>query len=113
MDCVVRKISYDNWADIRRYKEFHRDEAIGYKFYLYHFENDVYQARAIGKWWVYILLFIPAHILNFFYCLWDGGLRDFSIERRPRLSSTIYPKDKAHEVCEEISKNAKSKHVKL
>jgi hypothetical protein len=31
---------------------------------------------------LYLILFIPVHILQAFYCMWDGGLKEFSIEDR-------------------------------
>lgn len=31
------------------------------------------------KWPVYLALFIPVCILTFFYCLWDGGLKEFEL----------------------------------
>jgi hypothetical protein len=27
-------------------------------------------------------MFIPVHIFKFFWCLWDGGLKEFEIESR-------------------------------
>lgn len=30
----------------------------------------------------YCLMFIPVHILQFFYCLWDGGLKEFEFAER-------------------------------
>ena len=30
----------------------------------------------------YILIFIPVHILQAFVCMWDGGLREFTILNR-------------------------------
>jgi hypothetical protein len=31
---------------------------------------------------MYILLFIPIHLLQLFTCLWDGGLKEFIILKR-------------------------------
>lgn len=31
---------------------------------------------------MYLLLFIPVHFIQFFECLWDGGLREFTILKR-------------------------------
>ena len=30
-------------------------------------------------WFVYMLIFIPVHILQAFICMWDGGLKEFEI----------------------------------
>lgn len=34
------------------------------------------------SWPVYLLIFIPVHLVQFFYCMWDGGLKEFEIEGR-------------------------------
>ena len=33
-------------------------------------------------WPMYLILFLPAHLIQLFYCLWDGGLKEFSIQGR-------------------------------
>jgi len=33
-------------------------------------------------WFVYIILFIPVHILQALWCIWDGGLKEFEINER-------------------------------
>ena len=42
--------------------------------------------RCYMKWWAYILLFIPVHILKLFMCMWDGGIKEFYFEPR-RMNS--------------------------
>lgn len=32
--------------------------------------------------WLYLIIFIPVHLLQALWCMWDGGLREFSIEDR-------------------------------
>jgi hypothetical protein len=34
------------------------------------------------SWPVYLLIFIPVHLIQAFYCMWDGGLKEFEIEGR-------------------------------
>lgn len=57
---------------------------------------------------IYILLFIPVHLLQAFYCMWDGGLKEFSIEPRQGCSETFFkpcpysPKDGRWERADEI-----------
>lgn len=34
------------------------------------------------SWPVYLLIFIPVHLIQAFYCMWDGGLKKFEIEGR-------------------------------
>ena len=39
---------------------------------------------------IYILLFIPIHLLQAFHCMWDGGLKEFSIEPRRGCPETFF-----------------------
>lgn len=41
------------------------------------------------SWPVYLLIFIPTHFLQALYCMWDGGLKDFEIEKRHLGSDNI------------------------
>lgn len=34
------------------------------------------------SWPVYLILFIPCHLLQALWCMWDGGLKEFEIESR-------------------------------
>jgi hypothetical protein len=40
----------------------------------------------------YIIIFIPIHILQAFVCMWDGGLREFTILNR-NLGRDLITKD--------------------
>ena len=44
-------------------------------------KGTIKQEINIG-WFTYLLMFIPVHILKLFWCLWDGGLKEFEIESR-------------------------------
>ena len=32
--------------------------------------------------WFYLIIFIPAHLIQALYCMWDGGLKDFEFAGR-------------------------------
>jgi hypothetical protein len=34
------------------------------------------------SWPIYLLIFIPVHLLQAFVCMWDGGLKEFIIFSR-------------------------------
>lgn len=34
------------------------------------------------SWPVYLLIFIPVHLIQFFYCMWEDGLKHFEFEGR-------------------------------
>jgi hypothetical protein len=57
------------------------------KFCNYYLENDRsvkggFCRKVCVKWWFYILIFIPLHLLNAVICVWDGGLKEFEIQKR-------------------------------
>lgn len=34
------------------------------------------------SWPVYLIIFLPVHLLQALYCIWDGGLKEFEIYSR-------------------------------
>ena len=48
-----------------------------------------YQVYSELKIWVYLLLFIPCAVLDFFSCLWDGGLTCYRLPERPRITEDV------------------------
>lgn len=78
----MKKISYNDIAYICRFKENH--------FFRKHFCNNYIwmnnpnegMMKCDMKIWFYILIFIPIHIINFVFLLWDGGIRHFEIMSR-------------------------------
>ena len=41
-----------------------------------------YRRECKISWPVYLAIFIPVHLLEALYCMWDGGLKEFSFEGR-------------------------------
>lgn len=60
----------------------------------------------------YILLFIPAHLIQFFECLWDGGLREFTIIKREIGQDHVFKHHTAFERAEQVWNGEKSYKVK-
>ncbi len=54
----------------------------------------------------YLLLFVPVHIIKAFVCMWDGGLKEFSIERRVLSSEEICSPSGIARVHEILDKRA-------
>lgn len=54
--------------------------------------GNIKQEINIG-WFAYLLMFIPVHIFKFFWCLWDGGLKEFDIEGRFITYHHLYESD--------------------
>lgn len=51
---------------------------------------------------IYLLLFIPVHILQAFVCMWDGGLSEFTILGRVTGQDTLSIGSPAYEKAEGI-----------
>lgn len=87
---MMKKITYQDTAILLGYKKNHLLERIGCNHYL---TNDtLYSVKVITeiKWPVYIALFIPACIFQIINLIWDGGLKEFSIEPRTINSHTVF-----------------------
>lgn len=41
-----------------------------------------YRRECYINLFIYLILFIPFHLLEALYCMWDGGLKEFTIEGR-------------------------------
>lgn len=44
--------------------------------------NPDYRRDCKISWPMYLLLFVPVHLLQLLVCLWDGGLKEFEIAGR-------------------------------
>ena len=55
-------------------------------------KGTIKQEINIG-WFAYLLMFIPVHIFKLFWCLWDGGLKEFEIEGRFIIYHYLYESD--------------------
>ena len=44
--------------------------------------EDGFRRNCDIPWLVYLIIFVPIHLLQALWCMWDGGLREFSIESR-------------------------------
>lgn len=62
---------------------------------------------------IYLLIFIPVHLLQAFVCMWDGGLKEFIIFDRYLGCDTLSKGSDAFKRAEEIwNKPAKEETVK-
>ena len=75
------KLTYKEFATLLGYTKPHRFAQLTCKF----FGEDgtcAMNVRAEVRWPIYILLFPFASLFQIVCLLWDGGLREFSIEPR-------------------------------
>ena len=75
----MKKISYDDVAYICRFKEKYFFEKHFCNHYIWMNNSNEGMMKSNVKIWLYVLIFIPACILQFFYLLWDGGIKEFEI----------------------------------
>ena len=91
VDNMMKRITYKDNAIQLGYKNNHLFERIACKHYLA--DDTTCSVKVITKikWSVYILLFIPTCIFQAVSLIWDGGLKEFTIE--PLTISHIVYKD--------------------
>ena len=53
-------------------------------------------------WLVYLVIFIPVHILQVLICIWDGGLKEFEINGRYLDGEWFSPGSVCYERSEEV-----------
>ena len=103
------KLSYIQWEKIQRYKKTHIFQCMFCNFTMTQADGNSFKVTARVKWFWHILFFIPFNLLNFFYSLWDGGLREYQISvSRYVTHSFIYENSSVYDYCEVIW-DAKSK----
>lgn len=64
--------------------------------------KDTYVLRTDLCLPLYILITVPLHIIKFFICLWDGGLREFNFEGPYIGRFAIFPGDRIWKQVDEI-----------
>ena len=72
------KINYEQAKYISAFKQPHWFQAhcCDWEIWLEN-QNSGYISCSV-KWWVHLLLFVPAIIANLFLCIWDGGIKSFT-----------------------------------
>lgn len=63
-------------------------------------------------WPVYIIIFIPAHILQALWCMWDGGLREFEFSGRYLGGDQIIQGSASYKASEKIWNNKNKTYFK-
>ena len=96
------KFSYRQFAEICNYKKDHKSERLTRNFWLSKKSDVIFYIEEEVRLSIFILLFIPDIIITFFYCVWDGGLREFELPSRHIKGSTIYSGCKGFDICQKI-----------
>lgn len=102
----MKKITYKEWQYIGQYNHAAKWLRPLCSYSLRQ-ERDggIVRNQKIG-WLVYLIIFIPAHLAQLLWCLWDGGLKEFEFASR-NLGSDYLSEDseswkKAKEIWERV-----------
>lgn len=76
----MKKISYNDAAYILRHKKNCFFEKYACNWYITLNNPNEGRIECSQKLWFYILTFIPVHIIAFFYCVWDLGIKNFELQ---------------------------------
>lgn len=102
---MKKKITLKDWTYIGKYNHAAKWLRPLCQYTLIKESATTFKREQRISWPVYIILFIPVHIIQALWCIWDGGLREFEISER-YLGGDWLPKgDLAYARAEEIWNN--------
>ena len=104
---MKRKITLEDWTYIGKYNALRPCLRRCCSYTIERLDNGDYRREQKMYWWTYILMFIPVHLLNLIMCLWDGGIKEFSIEKRPVFYDILWKKSESWKRAEEVFKKNK------
>ena len=79
---MKKKISLADWNYIGVYNHGAKWIHPFCKYSLEEADGGDYIRRIKIGIFLYSILFLPIHIYKFFWCIWDGGLKEFEFEGR-------------------------------
>lgn len=85
----MKKIKYEDAAFLRSYKKPHWVEKWLCNWFIDLKNPNAGIMKLCMKRWIYVILFIPMHLITFGCCLWDGGIKDFEIISRMMSCYTV------------------------
>lgn len=78
---MKKRITQAEWEYIGKYNPAAKWLRSFCSYYLVEIEGGFRRECKIG-WLVYLILFIPVHLLQALWCMWDGGLKEFEFSPR-------------------------------
>lgn len=79
---MTKKITRKDWEYIGKYNPAAKWLRPFCSYTLTELDKGGYRRECRIGWPVYLLIFIPAHVLQALYCMWDGGLKEFEVAER-------------------------------
>ena len=78
---MTKKISFKDWNRVTKWNPAARWLRPFCSYSLTEISDGFRLDCKIG-WFMYLILFLPVHLLQLFVCMWDGGLKEFEVEGR-------------------------------
>jgi hypothetical protein len=103
------KITLKQWTEIGKFNRYRKWLQPLCNYRLIKKENGDYERRQQIKWWFYLLILLPMHIVDLCVCLWDGGLKTFEIQKNPVNSDKIGKGTKSWERANDIYERSNRK----
>lgn len=99
---MEKKISLKEWTYIGRYNHAAKWCRPFCTYTLIKEDERTFKREQKVNWFVYLLIFIPIHILQVFVCMWDGGLKEFIIFSRNLGYDTMSKGSESFKRAEEV-----------
>lgn len=79
---MKKKITRQEWNEIGVYNYAAKWLRPLCSYCLVHLEDGSFKREQYIPMCLYLLIFIPAHVIQALYCMWDGGLKEFELAGR-------------------------------
>lgn len=99
---LKKKISRKDWTYIGKYNHVRKWLQPLCSYTLIKEPDGRFKREQEVSWLLYLIMFIPVHILQALWCVWDGGLKEFEINERYLGGEWFIPGDGCYERAEKI-----------
>lgn len=96
------KITYNEWTEIGKYNYAAKWCRRLCRYDLIKESDDCFKREQRINLIIYLLIFIPVHIIQAIWCIWDGGLKEFEFAERYLGGDCLPAGDFAFERAEKI-----------
>ena len=99
---MKKRISRKEWTEIGRYNYAAKWLRPLCSYTLIKESDKIFRREQHICWLVYLIIFIPVHILMVFFYMWDSGLKEFCFEKRYLGSDTLVYGSEPYKRAEKI-----------
>jgi hypothetical protein len=97
-----KKITLAEWTEIGKYNPAAKWLRPLCSYTLTKEPDGRFKREQCVGWLVYLIIFIPVHVLQLLLCLWDGGIKEFEINERYISGDWLAPGSDSFENAERI-----------